>query len=79
MVRVAKSPRSVKIFRLRLDAPLENRREQVAEVMALNLPEAIATWYDSMKEEGYHAPLFKANTVTLLTADDEEELYVATD
>lgn len=71
----ARQKRLIKISRM------EGRiRDQVGAVWAFNLPEAIQLWYDVAHEaEGYHAPHFQANTVTLLTADDAEEVYVASD
>lgn len=67
--------REVKIYRL------EGReRTQVDAVWGFNLRDGIERWYDyAHQEQGYHAPHFTANTVTLLTAEDEEETYVATD
>jgi hypothetical protein len=76
MARIAaKVERPIKICRM------EGRiRDQVAEVLAFNLPDAIERWYDEVAPEmGYHAPHFQANTVTLLTEDDAEEVYCATD
>lgn len=55
-------------------------RARVATVEAYNLPDAVARWYDDTKDErGYSDPLFTANTVTLRTAEGEEEVYVAAD
>ena len=76
MARIAaRVERPIKLHRM------EGRiRDQIAVVEAFNLPDAIRRWYDSVKDEQrYHAPLFQANTVTLLTEDDAQEVYVATD
>lgn len=55
-------------------------RSRVATVDAFSLPDAVARWYEAVKDEmGYHDPLFTANTVAVRTADGEQEVYVATD
>lgn len=76
MVRIAaRVERPIKIFRLN-----GRQRTQVATQLAFNLPDAIRRWYDDVKAaERFHSALFQANTVTLLTEDDEQEVYVATD
>lgn len=76
MPRIAeRRERPVKICRM------EGRfRDQVATVDAFNLPDAIKRWYEQVADEqGFEEPLFKANTVTLLTRDVRTEIYVATD
>jgi hypothetical protein len=49
-------------------------------VQALNLPDAIRRWTESTWDDAVWADaLFTANTVSIVTREGLEEVYVATD
>lgn len=76
MARIAaRVERPIKIHRM------EGRiRDQVAVVQGFNLPDAIRRWTEAAWDDAAWADAwFQANTVSIVTRDGREELYVATD
>jgi hypothetical protein len=80
-MRLRKDPRTIKIHRLKLaNQPHQEERELVGTVQAYDLPEAIRDWVHAKWDDTVWADaLFKANTVSIVTREGHEEMYVATD